>query len=76
MAFLEWLRDGHFILLGARAYEMVAGPGRPLPVHVEPGSGLGILRADEMLRFATPTPLDQLPEFLRERLMGQAETCS
>jgi glutamate dehydrogenase len=29
-AFLDWLRDGHFILLGARAYDVSQGPAGPL----------------------------------------------
>ncbi len=44
-AFLEWLRDGHFILLGARVYDMGEGPAGAT-VQVEAGSGLGILRDD------------------------------
>ena len=54
-AFLDWLRDGHFILLGARAYEIADGPAGPT-VQVQPGSGLGILRDDGSSRFAEPTP--------------------
>ena len=53
--FLEWLRDGHFILLGARAYAIEEGPSGPA-VHVQDGSGLGILRDDGESRFAQPTP--------------------
>ena len=72
VAFLEWLRDGHFILLGARAYDMVEGPAGAT-VHVQPGSGLGILRDDDTSRFAEPTPLADLPEFLRERLVATGD---
>ena len=71
-AFLEWLRDGHFILLGARAYEMVDGPAGPT-VHTTPGAGLGILRDDGSSRFAEPTPLRDLPDFLRERLVASGD---
>ena len=72
VAFLEWLRDGHFILLGARAYAIAEGPGGPT-VHVQPGSGLGILRDDGTSRFAEPTPVAELPEFLRERLVASGD---
>ncbi|MDX6540715.1 MAG: glutamate dehydrogenase [Gaiellales bacterium] len=71
-AFLEWLRDGHFILLGARAYELAEGPSGAT-VQVQPGSGLGILRDDGSSRFAQPTPLADLPEFLRERLVASGD---
>jgi glutamate dehydrogenase len=70
--FLQWLRDGHFILLGARAYAIEDGPSGPA-VHVQDGSGLGILRDDGESRFAQPTPVDKLPEFLRERLIATGD---
>jgi len=70
--FLQWLRDGHFILLGARAYAIEDGPSGPA-VHVQDGSGLGILRDDGESRFAQPTPVDKLPEFLRERLVATGD---
>ena len=37
-AFLDWLRDGHFILLGARAYDIADGPAGPT---VQVAAGLG-----------------------------------
>jgi len=55
-AFLDWLRDGHFILLGARVYDVAEGSGGAT-VQVQPGSGLGILRDDGTSRFAAPTPV-------------------
>ena len=71
-AFLDWLRDGHFILLGARAYTLEEGASGP-EVQVQPGSGLGILRDDGESRFARPTPLNELPEFLHERLVASGD---
>ena len=71
-AFLDWLRDGHFILLGAREYEMAEGPEGP-SVQVKRGSGLGILRDDGSSRFALPSSLRKLPEFLRERLTATGD---
>jgi glutamate dehydrogenase len=70
--FLQWLRDGHFILLGARVYSVEDGPSGPA-VHVQEGSGLGILRGDRESRFARPTPVNELPEFLRERLVATGD---
>ena len=71
-AFLDWLRDGHFILLGAREYEMADGPEGPT-VQVKFGSGLGILRDDGSSRFALPSSLRTLPEFLSERLTATGD---
>ena len=42
-------------------------------MHVQPGSGLGILRDDETSRFAEPTPVAELPDFLRERLVATGD---
>ncbi len=39
--FLEWLADGNFIFLGARAYDLGAGMGELVPIA---DSGLGLLR--------------------------------
>ena len=72
VAFLEWLRHGHFILLGARVYDMGEGPAGPT-VQVEAGSGLGILRDDGSSRFAEPTAIAEVPEFLRERLVPEGD---
>ena len=41
-AFLRWLRDGAFVFLGYRAYDLVAEDGH-VQVIVQTGSGLGIL---------------------------------
>ncbi len=71
-AFLDWLRDGHFILLGAREYEMTEGAEGP-SVQVKLGSGLGILRDDGSSRFALPSSLRTLPEFLSERLTASGD---
>ena len=71
-AFLDWLRDGRFILLGARAYSVEEGPSGP-QVQVQAGSGLGILRDEGESRFAEPTPVNELPEFLRERLVASGD---
>ena len=52
-AFLRWLRDGAFVFLGYREYDIVeldAGPA----IGVKPGSGLGVLRNEADSQFAEP----------------------
>ncbi len=68
-AFMEWLRDGGFVFLGYRAYDLVEVDGAP-SVVVERGSGLGIMRREEESTFATAVPLDSLPGSLREMAEG------
>ncbi len=58
--FLAWLLRGNFVLLGAREYEIKDGAYRCIP-----GSGLGILADEERSAYATPVPMDTLPEALR-----------
>ncbi|MEQ8371317.1 MAG: NAD-glutamate dehydrogenase, partial [Alphaproteobacteria bacterium] len=49
-AFVEWLRDGHFTFLGYREYD-VRGNAHDTAFHVRAGSGLGILRDDQVVVF-------------------------
>jgi glutamate dehydrogenase len=42
-AFIEWLADNHFTLLGYRCHDLVEADGAP-GLAIVPGSGLGILR--------------------------------
>jgi glutamate dehydrogenase len=42
-AFLEWLADDHFTLLGYRQHDLVSQDGEDV-LRVVPGSGLGVLR--------------------------------
>lgn len=65
-AFLLWLRDGGFVFLGHRGYELVDGPDGDRCVVVEPGSGLGILRDEGRSRFAAPVPMSSLGEGVRD----------
>ncbi len=58
-AFLEWLREGGFVFLGYRAYDVLEGGDEPAIV-VEPGSGLGLLRNEGQSRFAEPVPVSEL----------------
>lgn len=65
-AFLEWLLDDNFILLGYREYRIANEEGE-LAIVTDPDSGYGILRDAAMSRFAEPVPLFSLPTGLRER---------
>ena len=64
--FLRWLRDGGFVFLGYRGYDLVDSPGGELSVLVEPGSGLGVLRNEGQSRFAAPVPVSQLDNGVRD----------
>jgi glutamate dehydrogenase len=68
--FLAWLRDGAFVFLGYREYDIWEdGDGERL-VGVKEGSGLGILRDESQSRYAEPRPLDEMAPDLRARLLG------
>ncbi len=71
-AFLRWLRDGGFVFLGYRGYDLVDLPEEPgrRAMVVEPDSGLGILRDESTSGFSEPVPLDELPGGLRELAEG------
>jgi glutamate dehydrogenase len=68
--FLRWLRDGSFVFIGYRGYDILddADGGRSLVV--ERGSGLGVLRDESASSFARPVPLASLSPGLRERVEG------
>ncbi|NNK31798.1 MAG: NAD-glutamate dehydrogenase [Xanthomonadales bacterium] len=63
-AFLRWLRDDHFVLLGVRDYRVVREK-RKYELQLVPGSGLGILREEE--RTVTSRPLTSLAEAARKK---------
>ncbi len=63
-AFLQWLRDGGFVFLGYRGYDLVDHEGHRC-IQVERGSGLGVLRREGQSSFATPVPVEDLPDNLR-----------
>ncbi len=67
IAFLRWLRDDHFTLLGYREYETV-GTGAEAHMGVAKGSGLGLLRDDELHVFEGVHRLAELPAEVREYL--------
>src|SRR5688572_13719890 len=63
-AFLQWLRDGAFVFLGYRAYDLTDEGGR-VQVAVTPGSGLGVLRNEAISSYADGVPLESLDPGLR-----------
>lgn len=66
--FLRWLREGNFVFLGFRGYDIAEHDGPEL--RVEPGSGLGILRREERSAYADGVPIAELPLELRRRVTG------
>ncbi len=63
-AFLRWLRDGAFVFLGYRSYDIVDGDEGP-SVVVEPDSGLGVLSDESDSSFRHPVPLADLERDMR-----------
>ncbi|CAA9342976.1 MAG: NAD-specific glutamate dehydrogenase, large form [uncultured Gemmatimonadetes bacterium] len=63
--FLRWLREGNFVFLGFRGYDL-----RDEVLSVTAGSGLGILADTESSAYAGGKPLGELPEELRARVVG------
>jgi glutamate dehydrogenase len=63
--FLRWLVDGAFVFLGVREYGLTDGV-----LQLRAGSGLGILRREERSGFRAGHRLDELPEWVRARLLG------
>ena len=70
-AFLRWLRDGGFVFLGYRSYSFQpVEPGGEDSVMVDPGSGLGVLQAEDTSAFARPLPISQLSSQMRDRALS------
>jgi len=70
-AFLRWLRDGAFVFLGYRAYDLTTGPSTERRcVVVEPGSGLGILRNEAESRYGEPVAIEDMDPALRQRVVA------
>ena len=68
-AFLRWIRDGGFVFLGYRAYDIVELDGAPAIV-VQQGSGLGVLRNEAESSFAEPVLVSQTDPSTRDLVMG------
>jgi glutamate dehydrogenase len=68
-AFLRWIRDGAFVFLGYREYDIVeieAGPA----IVVVPGSGLGVLRNEAESSFAEPVLVSETDPGTRDLVTG------
>jgi glutamate dehydrogenase len=65
IAFLEWLLDDNFILLGYREYD-IEDDGNGPSIVVNPESGFGILSDPSRSRFADPVSLASLAPDLRD----------
>ena len=68
-AFLRWLRDGGFVFLGYRGYDLAEHEGGKAIV-VQPGSGLGVLRNEAESSYAEPVPVSDLRAGIRELVEG------
>jgi glutamate dehydrogenase len=69
VAFLEWLLDLNFVLLGYREYDLLDTPdGRALAAV--PGSGLGMLSKPGWSAYEAPVLLSEIEPNLRERIEG------
>jgi len=64
-AFLQWLDDDHFTHLGYREYRF-EGEGEAALARVEPESGLGVLRAEDVPVFDGLRELGALPSDVRD----------
>lgn len=71
VAFLEWLTDDNFVFLGYREYRMFETPEGEEAVQLVPGSGLGILRAEERSQAHEPLLLSGLPADTAARYRGR-----
>jgi glutamate dehydrogenase len=69
VAFLEWLREQHFVYLGSRDYAIVDSPDGPA-LRLVAGTGRGILRDEARSTYAEGLPLAQMTPGLRERIEG------
>jgi len=69
IAFLKWMRDGGFVFLGYREYDLSDGPDGRRYAAVKRGSGLGILRREEKSVAWEPIPIDELPTDIRSRAL-------
>jgi glutamate dehydrogenase len=66
--FLEWLVADHFVFSGFRRYAVRGLAQGGFEVSVQPGSGLGLFRADAESRFAAPRSGAEVPDELRDIL--------
>jgi glutamate dehydrogenase len=68
--FLEWLRDGNFVFLGYREYDILPGDGGERQVQLRRGSSRGILSDEASSKVYRPVPVSDLPSELTARVLG------
>ena len=68
--FLEWLRDGNFVFLGYRDYEVLSGEDGRRRVQLRRGSGRGILSDEASSKVYEPVAIEDLPTELTARVLG------
>jgi len=67
--FLRWLRDGGFVFLGYRGYELTEVEGKGRCISVVHGSGRGILHDESESTFAQPVLLSSVDESQRRLIV-------
>ena len=68
-AFMKWLDADNYVFLGYRGYDITHNDGNPT-LQITPESGLGILSKLERSAYHEPVALSDIPENLRERVLG------
>ncbi len=66
---LRWLMAGGFVFLGYRSVSLEDRAGVPT-LALDEGSGLGLLRRAASSHYAEPTPVAEIPEPVRSRVVG------
>ena len=68
--FLEWLRDGNFVFLGYREYDIRPGEEDGREVQLRRGSSKGILVDEARSKVYHPVSVEDLPADLTARVLG------
>lgn len=67
--FLRWLRDGAFVFLGYRGYDLFETDAGDA-IRVEPGSGLGVLRDEAVSQFSQPVLVSEMEAGIQTLVMS------
>jgi glutamate dehydrogenase len=68
--FLEWLRDGNFVFLGYREYDIHPAASGEREVQLRHGSSRGILSDEASSKVYRPVAVSDLPSELTARVLG------
>ena len=68
--FLEWLRDGNFVFLGYREYDIRTVEGNDREVQLRHGSSRGILSDERSSKVYESVSVSDLPRELTARVLG------